>query len=148
MWAQWLRGCPRWDSNPHSNPFKGLASADWATGAAGEPTARASGADLPLRRRDPLELGLRLVDLPQRHDLAAEDQRAGPVEHDPDPPVPGGHAAHVVGAVHEPRDDAAQLHPVDLRDALVQPEAGHRARVAVLVLLQRTLAQVRDHVVG
>jgi hypothetical protein len=27
--------CPRWDSNPHSNPFKGLASAGWATGAAG-----------------------------------------------------------------------------------------------------------------
>src|SRR6478752_491131 len=63
-----------------------------------------SGADLPRRRRDPLELGLGLVDLPERHDLAAEDQRAGPVEHDPDPPVPGGHAAHMVGAVHEPRD--------------------------------------------
>ena len=42
-------------------------------GPRGERTARASGADLPLRRRDPLELGLGLVDLPQRHDLAAED---------------------------------------------------------------------------
>src|SRR6476619_7911582 len=26
-------GCPRWESNPHWDPFKGPASADWATGA-------------------------------------------------------------------------------------------------------------------
>lgn len=25
--------CPRWGSNPHCGPFKGPASADWATGA-------------------------------------------------------------------------------------------------------------------
>lgn len=33
-------GCPRWDSNPHLNHFKWLASADWATGARRQRTTR------------------------------------------------------------------------------------------------------------
>jgi hypothetical protein len=33
--------CPRWESNPHCDPFKGPASAVWATGA--QPFARVAG---------------------------------------------------------------------------------------------------------
>ena len=36
-----LPGCPRWESNPHSDPFKGPASTVWATGA--QPFARVAG---------------------------------------------------------------------------------------------------------
>ena len=46
------RRCPRWDSNPRWDPFKGPASADWATGAPGQPTSRTSaqvGAPRPAR---------------------------------------------------------------------------------------------------
>ena len=47
----------------------------------------------------------------------------------------------MVRAVHEPRRQALELHAVDLRHALVQAEARHRADVLVGVLLQRPPAE-------
>ena len=77
---------PRSDSNRHWNPFKGSASAIGLRGRAvpivpgAAPSRRGAGdvGQFALAGRL-LELGARPLQLPERDDLAAEEQRGGPV---------------------------------------------------------------------
>ncbi len=57
--------CPRWESNPHCDPFKGPASAGWATGAPGQRTVR------------PIRDGGATADRPQ-HDREATSGTSSP----------------------------------------------------------------------
>src|SRR5699024_3536296 len=137
-------------------PLRGGVAGRWAARSGCVPPAprsRLLAGRLLLRRLAAITGGCRDEGLPralqgaQRDHLAVEDQRSGPVQQDPGLAVEARHRPHVVGAVHEPGQRAAELDALDLGHALVQAEGGHRAHVAVLVVLQRLTAHVTHDVV-
>src|SRR5438132_6288824 len=94
------------------------------------------------------ERGPGLLQGPQLDHVAAEEQGDRPVHDDPDLPVRGRDAQHVVRAMEEPGREAPKPQPGDAGDPLVSAEGDELAEVPVAERLERPASEGGHEVLG